>query len=66
MKTRDLIDLIVLGAIWGASFLFMRVAALQFGAVPLIAARVGIAAVFLVLVMARRGGLNASITTRRD
>ena len=58
MKTRDLIDLFVLGAIWGASFLFMRVAAPDFGAVPLIAARVAIAAVFLLIVLGRRGGLH--------
>ena len=57
MKTRDLIDLLVLGAIWGASFLFMRVAAPEFGAIPLIAARVGIAAIFLIMVLAQRGGL---------
>lgn len=48
----------MLGAIWGASFLFMRVAAPEFGPVPLIAARVGIAAVFLLIVLARRGGMN--------
>ena len=35
----------------------MRVAAPEFGAVPLIAARVGIGAMFLILVLARRGGL---------
>ncbi len=58
MKTRDLVDLFVLGGIWGASFLFMRVAAPEFGAIPLIAARVGIAAVFLIPVLARRGGLR--------
>ena len=58
MKTRDLIDLFVLGAIWGASFLFMRVAAPEFGAIPLIAARVGIAAIFLIAVLARRRGLD--------
>ena len=57
MHTRDLVDLLALGAIWGASFLFMRVAAPEFGAVPLIAARVGIAAIFLMLVLARRGGV---------
>jgi drug/metabolite transporter (DMT)-like permease len=57
VKTRDLIDLLVLGAIWGASFLFMRVAAPEFGAIPLIAARVGIAAIFLIMVLAQRGGL---------
>ena len=58
MRPRDLVDLVVLGAIWGASFLFMRVAAPEFGAIPLIAARVGIAAVFLIIVLAQRGGLS--------
>src|SRR5262245_57279859 len=58
MKTRDVVDLLVLGAIWGASFLFMRVAAPEFGAVPLIAARVGIAAIFLIVVLARLRGLE--------
>ena len=50
-------ELLALGAIWGASFLFMRVAAPEFGAIPLIAARVGIAAIFLIGVLAQRGGL---------
>src|SRR5262245_57860694 len=59
MKTRDVVDLLVLGAIWGASFLFMRVAAPEFGAVPLISAGVGIAAVFLIPALARRAGLRA-------
>ena len=59
MHTRDLLDLLLLGAIWGASFLFMRVAAPEFGAVPLIAARVGIAAAFLLPVLARRVGLRS-------
>ena len=58
MRTRDLVDLVILGAIWGASFLFMRVAAPVFGAIPLIAARVGIGAIFLLTVMVRRGGLH--------
>lgn len=58
MRTRDLVDLLVLGAIWGASFLFMRVSAPEFGPVPLIAARVGIGALFLLIVLARRGGVG--------
>jgi len=58
MASRDLIDLVLLGAIWGASFLFMRIAVPQFGPIPLIAARVGIAAAFLLAVLARRGGLR--------
>ena len=57
MRTRDLVDLLVLGAIWGASFLFMRVAAPEFGPIPLIAARVAIGAVFLMTVLVRRGGV---------
>lgn len=55
MPTRDLIDLVVLGALWGASFLFMRVAAPAFGPVPLIAVRVGIAAVILWPLLLRQG-----------
>jgi drug/metabolite transporter (DMT)-like permease len=35
----------------------MRVAVPEFGPIPLIAARVGIAAAFLVIVLARRGGM---------
>jgi drug/metabolite transporter (DMT)-like permease len=58
MRARDVVDLLVLGAIWGASFLFMRVAAPEFGPVPLIAARVGIGALFLLIVLARRGGIR--------
>ncbi|MCF6192748.1 MAG: DMT family transporter [Kangiellaceae bacterium] len=48
MKTRDTLSLIWLAAIWGASFLFMRVAVPEFGAVPLIAIRVTLAGLFLL------------------
>lgn len=58
MSTRDVIDLLLLGAIWGASFLFMRIAAPEFGPVPLIAVRVGVAALFVSLVLAKRRGLG--------
>jgi drug/metabolite transporter (DMT)-like permease len=57
-KPRDVLDLVLLGAIWGASFLFMRVAAPEFGPVPLIATRVAIAAVFLLVILAARGGVR--------
>lgn len=56
MKTRDRLDLLVLGAIWGASFLFMRVAAPEFGPIALTGIRVAIAAIFLVALLAWRGG----------
>src|SRR5918995_2991404 len=55
MTVRDVTDLVLLGAIWGASFLFMRVAVPEFGPIPLIAARVGIAAAFLLVILMRRG-----------
>ncbi|MBB5015983.1 DMT family transporter [Rehaibacterium terrae] len=47
MKTRDLIDLLLLGALWGASFLFMRLAAPEFGPIALVEMRVGMGALFL-------------------
>lgn len=47
MSTKNLILLISLAALWGASFLFMRIAVPEFGAVALIAARVIIAAIVL-------------------
>ena len=58
MPARDAIDLVILGALWGASFLFMRVAAPAFGPVTLIAVRVSIAAVLLLPLMARERGLS--------
>lgn len=57
MKTRDIVDLLLLGALWGASFLLMRVAAPEFGPIPLIEMRVGIGALFLLPVLALRDGL---------
>lgn len=48
MSTRNIIELILLAALWGASFLFMRVAVPEFGAVALIEARVLLAGVALL------------------
>lgn len=62
MPARDAIDLVILGALWGASFLFMRVAAPAFGPVTLIAVRVSIAAVLLLPLMARERGLAQART----
>lgn len=55
MRARDVIHLLVLAAVWGASFIFMRRAAPEFGPVPLVAVRVGIAAAFLLAIMTLRG-----------
>lgn len=45
------VELVLLAAIWGASFLFMRVAVPEFGPIPLIALRVGIAAAVLASIL---------------
>jgi drug/metabolite transporter (DMT)-like permease len=49
MKHRDAFLLLLLGAIWGASYLFMRLAAPALGPAVLMAARVSIAAIALWL-----------------
>lgn len=51
MKPRDLLTLIALAAVWGASFLFLRVAAPVVGPVAVAAARVGLAAILLALAL---------------
>jgi drug/metabolite transporter (DMT)-like permease len=48
MSARNIIELVVLAALWGASFLFMRVAVPEFGAIALIEARVLIAGLVLL------------------
>lgn len=47
MNTRQLISLIILGAIWGSSFLFMRVSVPDVGAIPMIELRLAIGALVL-------------------
>jgi drug/metabolite transporter (DMT)-like permease len=59
MKTRDHLDLFLLGAIWGASFLFMRIAVPEFGPVALAGVRIAIAAVFLLGLLAWSGGIRS-------
>jgi drug/metabolite transporter (DMT)-like permease len=49
MSTTSFARLVVLAAIWGASFLFMRIGVPILGPVMLIEFRVGLAAVFLLL-----------------
>lgn len=50
MDSASLVRLLCLAAIWGGSFLFMRVAAPELGAVWLAEGRVGLAALFLAVV----------------
>ena len=55
MRSRDLVDLVALGILWGASFLFMRIAGPEFGAFALVEVRVGIAALVLLPMLLVRG-----------
>ena len=48
-------DFFMLAAIWGSSFLFMRIAAAELGALPTAALRVGIASLFLWPLLRLRG-----------
>ncbi|MCC2617123.1 DMT family transporter [Aestuariibacter halophilus] len=54
MKWQDGLALVVLAAMWGASFLFMRTATPEFGAIALVAVRTGIAAMCLIPIMMMR------------
>ncbi len=58
MKSRDTIDLFMLAALWGASFLFIRIAVPYFGPVPLMFLRVAIGGLFLLPLLAMRRGLG--------
>lgn len=57
MKRADALELLLLAAIWGASFLFMRLAAPEFGPVATAALRVLGASLLLVPLLAWRQGL---------
>jgi drug/metabolite transporter (DMT)-like permease len=50
-----LADFLLLAAIWGSSFLFMRIAAVELGPLPTAAIRVAIAATFLLPIMLAKG-----------
>ncbi len=57
MTRRDIVDLLLLGALWGAAFLFIRIAVPHFGPIALVEVRVVIAAsLLLLLVLAKRYG----------
>jgi drug/metabolite transporter (DMT)-like permease len=49
------LDFLLLAAIWGASFMFMRIAAVELGALPTAGLRVAIAAAFLLPLLLARG-----------
>lgn len=55
MKASDGAELLLLGALWGASFLFMRVAAPEFGPLALVFVRVAAASALLLPLVLWRG-----------
>ena len=56
MTRSDIIDFVLLSAIWGVSFLFMRIAAPEFGPFALIGIRCGLAALCLLPMVLMREG----------
>ena len=58
MRPRDVAELVALAALWGGSFLFMRLGAGEFGPVALVALRVTGAALLLLPLLASRGQIN--------
>jgi drug/metabolite transporter (DMT)-like permease len=50
-----ILDFTILAAIWGSSFLFMHLGAVEFGALPTAGVRVAIAAAFLLPLLAFKG-----------
>ncbi|AQG98156.1 multidrug DMT transporter permease [Burkholderia sp. KK1] len=65
MSPANLLQLIVLAALWGASFLFIRVGVAEFGVAPLMALRVGIGTLFLGGMLLARRPLAATAATLR-
>ena len=55
LEKRDVLDLLLLGALWGGSFLFMRLGAAEFGPVALVFLRVAGAAAMLLPILLLRG-----------
>ncbi len=58
MRSRDALDLVLLAALWGGSFLFMRMGAGEFGPIALAAVRCAGACALLLPWLASRGQLG--------
>ena len=58
VKIKDILDLLAVAALFGGAFLFMRVAAPEFGAIPLIEVRLAAATLILIPIIAVRGGMQ--------
>src|SRR6478752_6503607 len=58
MPASSIADFVLLAAIWGSSFLFMRLAVVEFGALPTAFVRVAVASLFLLPLLVWRGQLG--------
>jgi drug/metabolite transporter (DMT)-like permease len=65
MNPANLAQLFVLAALWGGSFLFIRIGVTDLGVAPLMALRVGIGAAFLILMLILRGTAREAFSTMR-
>lgn len=59
MQAKDYRDLFILAAIWGSSFLFMHLSVGEFGPFALVEVRLGLSAIFLLIVAGLRGRLGS-------
>ena len=66
MNPVNLAQLFILAALWGGSFLFIRVGVTDLGVAPLMALRVGIGAIFLLLMLVLRGTAREAWSTMRE
>ena len=58
MRSKDTLNLLILAALWGASFLFMRIAVPEFGPIVLAELRVVIASLFLLPILMMRADVG--------
>ncbi|CAM2159113.1 drug/metabolite transporter (DMT)-like permease [Paraburkholderia tropica] len=66
MNPIELAQLVFLAALWGGSFLFIRVGVTDLGVAPLMALRVGIGALFLLLVLFSRRSPREALGALRE
>ncbi|GAC16521.1 DMT family transporter [Aliiglaciecola lipolytica] len=61
MRLQDVFELVLLAAIWGSSFLYMRSATPEFGAFALVAMRTGVAALCLLPLLFMRKKVSITL-----
>ncbi|NLP64304.1 DMT family transporter [Paraburkholderia sacchari] len=66
MNPIELAQLVFLAALWGGSFLFIRIGVTDLGVAPLMALRVGIGALFLLIVLFSRRSPREALGALRE